>query len=313
VIARDDLALTAIGAEHRVTGQALGADPPPPAPEGTDPPSPPAEPEFQPLTVTGLEAFAAGEREMRSDVAIDLRVLAIAQPGQMVTVRWRAQDNFGPDAPQAGHSEVALFRVVTAEELAADLQRRQLEQRKLLEAVLKQENDARSRLVETLSPTASDPRAVDARRLLVQLAKLQRDLGTRVAGIAAAYDQILEESENNRISDATTVRGLRAAVVEPLSVVAADRFPHAAVATEAFAAAGYEDLRQVAVTVYDSIIGAIQAILARMGEEERLARVIAMLRDIIKLEDEAAEEARKRREAAGADIFGTGRDDKPRK
>ena len=313
VAARDDLALTAVAAEHRVTGQPNGAEPPPPPPEGTEPPPPPAEPEFQPLKVAGLEAFVVGEREVRADVVIDLRALAIAQPGQMVTVRWRVQDNFGPDAAQVGHSEVALFRVVTAEELAADLQRRQLEQRKLLEAVLKQETDARARLVETLSPSASDPRADDARRVLVQLAKLERDLGARVAGIAAAYTQILEESENNRIADAGAVRTLRAGVVEPLSGLATDRFPQAAVATETFAAAGHEDLRQVAVAVYDSIIGAIQAILTRMGEEERLARVIAMLRDIIKLEDEAAEEARKRREAAGAEIFGPGRDDKPKK
>lgn len=313
VVSRDDLALTAIVAEQRVTGQPNGTEPPPPPPEGTEPPPPPPEPEFQPLTVAGLEAFAVGEREHRADVVIDLRALALAQPGQMVTVRWRVQDNFGPDAAQVGHSEVALFRVVTAEELAADLQRRQLEQRKLLEAVLKQEVDARARLVETLSPSASDPRADDARKLLVQLAKLERDLGARVAGIAAAYTQILEESENNRIADPGAVRTLQAAVVEPLSGLATDRFPQAAVATEAFAAAGHEDLRQVAVSVYDSIIGAIQAILTRMGEEERLARVIAMLRDIIKLEDEAAEEARKRREAAGAEIFGPGRDDKPKK
>ncbi len=324
VTARDDLALTALAAEHRVSGTPTGAAPPA-APEGTEPPpptepppteprvEPAAEPEFQPLAVTGLETFAAGEREVRSDVAVDLRALAIAQPGQMVAVRWRVQDNFGPDKPQVGLSEVALFRVVTAEELAADLQRRQLEQRKLLEAVLKQQTDARARLVETLNPSSDDPRAQDARRLLVQLAKLERDLGTRVAGIAAAYGQILEESENNRIADAGAVRVLRSGVTEPLAALATDRFPQAAVATETFAAAGKEDLRQVAIAVYDSIISAIQGILARMGEEERLARVIAMLRDIIKLEDEAAEEARKRREAAGAEVFGPGRDDKDRR
>ena len=78
----------------------------------------------------------------------------------------------------------------------------------------------------------------------------------------------------------------------------------------AYAAAGKDDLKQVAVTSYDSIIAKIKSVLAQMQQEERLAAVIAGLRELLKLWGANTDEVSKRRGEAGSEVFGPDRDDK---
>lgn len=321
LVVRDDFGLVEVSAWQRVSGKAAAATPPveipsegavEPPPETVEPGSeqPEPEPEFVPVAATGLAGLTAGERELRTEVVVDLRDLKVAQAGQMLALRFDAKDNFGPGEPHVAQGEPVVFRVVTAEELAADLQRRQLEQRKLLETVLSQQETARAQLDETISPTSDDPRAAQARQKLLQLAKTERDLGARCASIAQTYTQILDEALNNRIAQAADLRGLRDKVVQPLGALATEDFPVAATATEAYGSAGNDDLKNVAIATYDRIISRIRGILAQMREEERLAAVVAMLREVIKLQDQAADEASKRRGEAGSEVFGTGNTDK---
>ncbi|MEZ5966717.1 MAG: hypothetical protein R3F56_22960 [Planctomycetota bacterium] len=314
---RDDFGLAEVTAWHRISGKPTAPSPEVP-PEGVQPneapgaePAAPEEPvaDFAPVTATGLETFAAGERELRTQVVVDLRDLGKAQPGHMLALRFDAKDNFGLGEPHVTQGEPVVFRVVTAEELAADLQRRQLEQRKLLEAVLSQEETARAQLAETIDPSSDDPRAAQAKQKLLQLAKTERELGARCGSIGETYAQILDEATNNRIAQAAELRTLRERVVQPLGALAAGEFPQAAAATEAYAAAGQDDLKVVAVATYDTVIQRIRSILANMEREERLAAVIAALQEVIKLEKEAADEASKRRGEAGSEVFGPGRDD----
>lgn len=326
---RDDFGLLEVSAWHRITGKPTVAVAPEVAPdagpdvapsEGQPTPDepgpgetgPPPEPvvEFTPVAATGLAGLAAGARELRTQVVVDLRDLGTAQPGQMLSLRFDAKDNFGLGDAHVAQGEPVVFRVVTAEELAADLQRRQLEQRKLLETVLSQQETARTQLDETISPAADDPRAAQARQKLLQLAKTERDLGARCGGIGQTYAQILDEALNNRIALAADLRGLREQVVQPLASLSTVDFPQAAAATEAYSGAGNDDLKQVALATYDKLISQIRSILAHMQEEERLAAVIAMLREVIKLQGQAADEASKRRGEAGSEVFGPGRDGK---
>jgi hypothetical protein len=321
---RDDFALGSLAAQQRVSGTPTMASKPSdgapkegepqPADRQPDPPpvdgQPAPEPQFVAITATGLGALPPGEREFVGPVSIDLREHAKVQPGHVFALRFVATDNFGPTAPHATEGEAAVFRVVTAEELSADLQRRQLEQRKLLETVLAQQITARSSLLELPSPSGTEPRAVHARQKLGQLAKTQRDLGGRCGSIAQTYGQILDEAINNRIAKAADMRGLKDKVIAPLQQLAAEDFPQAGAHTETYVASGQDDLKQVAIATYDIIIGRIKAILAAMQEEERLAAIIAGLREIIKIQDSASDEAKKRREKADADLFGPGRDDK---
>jgi len=317
---RDDFGLVAVSAWHRITGKPtiVVAATPEPGMEPQDgppqPEAPAAEPaeaevEFTPVAA-GLPPIESPTRELRTQAVVDLRDLATAKPGQMLALRFDARDNFGSADPHTTQGEPVVFRVVTAEELAADLQRRQLEQRKLLETVLSQQETARSQLAETIAPTADEPRAAQARQKLTQLAKTERDLGARCASIGQTYAQVLDEALNNRIAQAGDLRGLRDHVVEPLAALATAEFPQAASATEAHSATGHDDLKQVALATYDKIIGQIRSILAHMQEEERLAAVVAMLRDVIKLEAQVFDETTKRRGEVGSEVFGTGRDGK---
>jgi len=311
LIVRDDLGLTRVSALHRVSGRPAG-EASESASAGADfgETEPETPPEFTPLAASGLEAFVPGERELRAEVVVDLRDLGSARPGQTFALRFDAADNFGPDAPHVTEGEPAVFRVVSPEELSADLQRRQLELRRQLEGLLNQQRAARAQLAETLGPSADDPRAQAARQKLLQLAKGEREFGARAAVIAQSYAQTLDEALNNRLVEASDLRPARERVVQPLLLLSTEDFPSAASATEAFANAGQEDLRQVALATYDAIADKIVRILGQMQQAEGLAAVIAGWREFLKLWDTHTDEVSKRRSEAGSDIFGTSRDDK---
>src|SRR5690606_39220227 len=204
LIVRDDLGLTRVSALHRVSGRPAG-EASESASAGADfgETEPETPPEFTPLAASGLEAFVPGERELRAEVVVDLRDLGSARPGQTFALRFDAADNFGPDAPHVTEGEPAVFRVVSPEELSADLQRRQLELRRQLEGLLNQQRAARAQLAETLGPSADDPRAQAARQKLLQLAKGEREFGARAAVIAQSYAQTLDEALNNRLVEAS--------------------------------------------------------------------------------------------------------------
>ena len=228
----------------------------------------------------------------------------------MLALRLDATDNFGPGEPHVAQGEATVFRVVTAEELAADLQRRQLEQRRLLEALLAQQQTTRAQLDETLGPAAQDPRAAQARQKLVQFAKTERDLGARTGNIGQSYQQIVDETLNNRLVEASGLRPMRDRVVQPLLALSTDDFPQAAAATEAYATSGKDDLKLVAITSYDSIIGKIKSILAHMQQQEGLAAVIAELHGFLKLWGANTDQVTRRRGEAGSEVFGPDRNDK---
>jgi hypothetical protein len=324
LIVRDDLGLTQVSAWHKITGKpasptSASGEALPDQPDQPEQPVVPGAPdaqtaepaiEYTPIQASGLEAFTKGERELRASITVDLREVVKTQPGQILALRFDAADNFGPGDPHTTPSEPAVFRVVTPEELAADLQRRQLEQRKLLEGLLAQHQTARAQLEETMSPSAPDPRAAQARTKLVQLAKTARDHGARVGTIAQSYQQIVEETLNNRLLDAAAVRPQRERVVQPLLALSTDDFPQAATATSDYAASGQDDLRQVALATYDTITSKIKNVLAHMQQQEGLAAVIAELHAFLKLWGANTDEVSRRRGEAGSEVFGPGRDDK---
>jgi hypothetical protein len=296
---RDDYGLTKIAAYMRLTA----------GPEGKQIKDDDAK--WEPVTVSGLRSVKkdATETEYIEDVILDLLVEINQnpnnptapenkiQPGHLLAVRFKGNDNFGPGDPHVGESDVLTFRVVTEAKLMEDITRRQIEQRRELTQVLNKEIAFKSEIEEILSPTSSQPRAQLAKLRLLALARAQRTLGTRVKGIGSRYRQILDELLNNRVVKPGLVADQRAVIQRPLESLAAEAFPESAQTVAEFGHTGNEDARRLAVDYYDSIIGVLKSVLERMRRLESLAGILEQLRKVRKTEDQIARAVKKTLEA----------------
>jgi hypothetical protein len=142
-----------------------------------------------------------GERTMRFDDVLDLQPLKIA-PGSGLSFAIEATDNNNISGPGVGKSTVFLLRVVTEEELWADLVRRQVEQRQDFE-----------RLHKNLETYITDCQALQAatreaaelsteqRQDLLKLQKDHKLLATNIGNVAGRLLLIVDEIQNNRLED----------------------------------------------------------------------------------------------------------------
>jgi len=307
--AADDYGLRTLRAEYQVTTPTEATEP---RPDGAPAPQPPPVP-WRPADVTGIGTLLPGAREFTADVGFDLLPLhpgsdpnaanSPVRPGQFVTLRFAATDNFGPGDPHLAYSEPAVFRIVTREDLLADLERRQGEQRRELEMIVTDEKTDAATLREIVSPTSNDPRAAAALGRVQAIARKQRGLGKRVQNVASQYRRILEELRNNRLLEPSDVADLTQLIVAPLLAVSKDDFPHSATAVKDFATTGKSDVRDVAVLSYESIIERLERVLQEMTEMENFATLLEDLRRVIKLQDAAIREAAKRRGADASSLF----------
>lgn len=306
---KDDFGLRSVSSDYRIAGHA-SADGGEALPE-QDPTGLP----WERAEVSGLPDFQAGAELFETSTVLDLKPWLKnpedeedpanpLRPGQLISLRFRAVDNFGPGDPHVGQSEILTFRVVTSTKLIEELMRRQVEQRHEATEILTAEIEHLSLLREILNPTSDDPRASKARAKLRAMSREQKALGRRVMFVAERYAQIVAEYRNNRILDSTKAGELTDLIVKPLEGLAENDFPTTAREVQRFAASGDDALRSSAVAGYDKIVQSLERVIRNMQDAEDLAQLVEALRQVIKIEESAIEGVKERLEEAGANIFG---------
>lgn len=139
-------------------------------------------------------SFAANEM-------FDLRPLSIP-PGEVLRFSVAALDN-QPGETGIGRSREFLLRIVTEEELRADLLRREIEQR----AMLQQERTHQLQLLTDLRALAASPRPADEvqtaeqQQMLIDFQNRQKNIGTNLFQIAERFSEFLAEAKNNRLDE----------------------------------------------------------------------------------------------------------------
>ena len=324
---KDDFGLREVGAGLRaVADNAELAEPKAPGPHADpngsgDRPAPPKPVEipFDKVEVIYDDQLVPGAVRYETKAGIDLIQIDPdsdensarnkIRPGMLLSIRFQAKDNFGPGDPHEAFGETLTFRVVTRDKLIEELRRRQVEQRQELQRILDEEKVAVVEVKEMLNPTAADERSKRARAELKRLARQQQALGLDVAFVSEIYQRILWEFENNRlIEPPSKVREIEGLICAPLANLAKEAFPVTARQVDEFSAGGNEDVRSSSITGYNEIIRRITAVIQVMVEAESLAALIEELRGIIKIEDNAIQDAERRLREAGQNVFGPGKD-----
>lgn len=248
-------------------------------------------------------------------------------PGQRFSLALKAADRFNlSDAPRAGSSQQFVLDVVTASDLLALMERRELALRQRYEAIYEKMTDTRNLLgrVEFESAPAADEPAADppsepavaaprrelARRRLRIAGSLQNVVQSadEVGGVAEAFDDLGEQLTNNRIDNPDLKSRLREQIALPLRRIADERMPQLSAQLKLVEehigdrAQGTPELAR-SIALADAILVEMKQVLDRMLELETYNEVVALLRNIITDQTEINRQTKERQKEKLRGLF----------
>jgi len=223
------------------------------------------------------------------------------QPGNRLTVKVRAKDaqpaapatTSAPDAPPAnlGESIAYTLRIVTPEELLAELGRRENEWRREFEQVVKTQEQVNRRVVDLPALAESDPAQQSAR--YAQEARTQRQLAGRIRTVLRQFEQIFGELKTNDLATPAVRRRLGEGVIGPLRKLLGEDLPAAGDLLDRLRA-GYEPGAAAEIeALQQAILRRMYGILAEMLKWEGYNEAVALLRDMLRLQKDITEDTRK--------------------
>jgi len=229
-----------------------------------------------------------------------------------LTFHVEATDNDAISGPKTGKSSTFSLKVVTEEDLRAELLRRETEQRMEFERLLK---DQRNLMVDAQALLAglddeAERLSAEDWRTFSEIEKKQRLGSGRTEGIAIQFEQILAEVINNRLEEAggRTQERLAESIIGPLRGLAARDMPAAAElfdrARKANVGPGQRrELLTAAIDQQATVIETMREILKNMVKMEGYQEAINLLREILKSQENISEQTIKELEERIEDIF----------
>ncbi|TWT75829.1 hypothetical protein Pla123a_26110 [Posidoniimonas polymericola] len=216
------------------------------------------------------------------------------EPGDRIQLQATARDHYQsasdpPAGPHESTSQSEAFAIVTAEDLVARLEEREVNLRRTFEQIYDEARSAElsaDRLdlkqQDTTPEDAARQRRLGLSRLVEQFSKLTHD----VASVAAGFGEIHNELVNNRIQNDDLKERIELRIVRPLEKIAAGGLPRLERdAKDAAASLGQRPdepalPEQVREQLAD-VVAQMQGALNEMKAVETYNEVLALLRGII--------------------------------
>lgn len=269
-------------------------------------------------------------RQQRYELKLPWPLLPLTlKPGDQLLMQVRAEDYQPPvDSPSTGDSASTMrspashvgespqytYRIVTPEELAAELSRRESEWRREFEQIIKAQEQLNLRVAELLTASAAEAASPTVIARLGQEARSQRQQAGRMRTVARQFEQILGEMEVNQLASAAIRRRLDTGVIAPMRTLVDEDVPAAADLLEQlrthYDAAGAESLTDAQTQITRSMY----AILANMLKWEGYDEAVSLLRDIIRLQGDLNQDTQRRLQEEIEKLLGedaTSRPDQP--
>ena len=230
---------------------------------------------------TRLPESAPLIRKIDEVEVLDLQPLGLT-PGASFRFVVEAQD-FQPDGEGIGRSSELLLRIVSPEELRADLLRREVEQRKAFLNARDQQLDMSGELESWLARwsenEATESFAASQEADLIRLLRDQKGLGTMVDRVASRFEEFLVEVKNNRIDESEAAAGIEPenrlmarfdnGIIQPIREL--DRDPIARATRQL-------DAVRLAVSANENLAGSVAQTLAVQTEiVERMDKILAAM------------------------------------
>ncbi len=225
------------------------------------------------------------------------------QPGERLTLTVRARDFDSVTGPNEGRSPEINLRVVTKDELLAELARREQRHRDDFERIVDLQEQTRSRLLSLIGLSTESGTDGAAAESAASLERTQRNLGGSVNVIRQQFERILRELEINQLNTAATQERLGEKIVEPLTGLVRRDLAVAADTIRQFASAASRDLAERIDTQQVAILSQMRSVLANMIHQAGYQEVINMLREIIRLQEDLKKETQKALEEQAEGVF----------
>ncbi len=224
-------------------------------------------------------------------------------PGERLTLFARASDFDTVSGPNVARSPEVNLRIVTPEELLAELSRREREFRADFERLVDAQEQLRGRLLTLGGQFSEQGRVEPVRDALRAAERSQRNLTGSVNVVRQQFERILAELQVNQLESPEARQRIGEGIIDPLAqlvkrdlTAAADKIGQWA-ANASPELAGQVDPQQV------EILAQMRTVLANMIYREGYQEVVNMLRDIIRLQQDLSTESKKSVEEQADDVF----------
>jgi hypothetical protein len=216
----------------------------------------------------------------------------------------KASDFDDVSGPNIGQSAPLGLRVVTAEELLAELARREQEYRMDFERLVDAQEQIRGALLSVAGrfgrEEASGEEFLNA---LAPLERRQRNIAGSVNALRQQFEQILNELRINGLASNATEQRLGEGIVQPLTELAKRELVVAADMIRQWSREGVPETASKIDPIQAALLLQMRAILANMIQWEGYQEAVTMLRDILRLQSELETETKRTLEEQGLDIF----------
>lgn len=203
-----------------------------------------------------------------------------------------------------GESSAYLLRVVTREELLADLGRREQEWRREFEQVIKSQEQLNSRIMDLRDRATKGGETPDLLVRYGQESRTQRQQVNRLRTVQGQFEQILAELETNQLDTPQVRRRLGTGVITALGrLITTDVVEAADIGDRLrrrFDAAMADDLERRQTRIVQSMY----AILANMLKWEGYNEAVTLLQDIVRLQGDLNKQTQSRMEQEIERLFG---------
>jgi hypothetical protein len=240
--------------------------------------------------------FSSAEQTLKSkpgaveDIEVlDLEPLAVPT-GSTLVFKVAAADNDDVSGPNIGYSNEFLVRVVTEDELRADLLRREKERRQDFEALLGNQEDL---ITDTRALEAglrgNQQIGPDQKQTLMQLQRRQKRIATNTETIVEQLSEVIREVQNNRLEEegGPLQQRLYEQIIEPMVRIHQQAVPEAVRRLDRTRRLGEKaDERDAAlsdaVAQQEAVAAAMREILLHMVKTEGYQQAVNLLYEVEK-------------------------------
>lgn len=225
------------------------------------------------------------------------------QVTQTLTLQVSAADFDNISGPNEAESPPVLLRVVTRDELLAELARREQEFRADFERLIDAQEQLRGGLLTVLGRFQQESAEQVLPADLAPLERRQRNIAGSVNVIRQQFEQILAELRVNQLDTLDERTRLSELIVNPLARLAKRDLVAAADAVRQWSREGSADRAVRVDPLQVQILSQMRSVLANMIQWEGYQEVVSMFRDILRLQQELKAETQETIEDQAGDVF----------
>lgn len=228
---------------------------------------------------------------------------AAVTPGDRIILLAQAHDLNDVTGPNNARSAEYSLRVVTRDELLAELARREQEYRLTFERFVDMQEQTRADALTVHGEHGDDGRMAELAAAIAPIERRQRNLAGSVNVLKQQFEQVLAELRVNQLDTRDEVERLSGGVIEPLTELARRDLVAIADLMRDWSQQGNKETVQEIDSRQVEALRKMRSILSHMLQWEGYHEVINMMRDILRLQQELKEESEKALLEQAEDVF----------